>query len=421
VLGGSGNEVLYSVEQTADGGYITVGNTSSNDGDVSGNNGDVDCWVVKLNSIGVIQWQKCLGGLFYDAAFAVHQSPDGSYVMAGRSNDDFWLVKLDAGGDLQWQQYLGGSSEDGAYCMQLTSDGGYIIAGYSYSNDGDVSGHHGGDYSSDYWVVKLDSNHNIQWQKSFGGNELEYGRSVSQTTDGGYIVGGQSQSVNNGDVTKNNGDVDFWVIKLTGNGDIQWQKSFGGSGEDILFSIKPTLNGGYIAAGRTTSNDGDVHGHHGGIYDGWIIKLNTNGFIEWQKCLGGTSSDWLWSVMQTSDKGYVAAGKANSNNDDVNGNHGADDFWIVKLALDTVQAPLSNPALCNQMYPNPAKQFFFIEIPGQEAYSVAIYDAAGRRIYVKQNVSGKLQVDCRRYASGVYFVSAILGNTVRTCKIVKIN
>ncbi len=437
VLGGTGNEELFSIEQTGDGGYITVGYTDSNDGDVSGNHGGGnDCWVVKLNSNGAIQWQKCLGGSHYDVAVSIHQvGIDGGYVMGGyaQSNDgdvtgnhssdyDFWLVKLDVSGIIQWQKCLGGSGDEKAFSMQMTSDGGYIMAGFSYSDDGDVSGHHGELKYNDYWIVKLDSNRNIQWQKSFGGNNLELARSVSETKDGGYIVGGQAESVNDGDVTANHGYIDFWVIKLNKSGDIQWQKCFGGSGDDILFSIKPALSGGYIAAGRTTSNDGDVSGNHGGIYDSWIVKLNAGGSVEWQKCIGGTSSEWAWSIIQTSDKGYAATGQTESNDNDVSGNHGAEDFWVVKLAEDsshTYVPPVVT--LCNQMYPNPARQFFFIEMPWQEVFSLVIYDAIGRRIYVNQNVSGKFKVDCSRFASGVYFVSAINGRSVHTCKIVKLN
>src|SRR5690606_36383484 len=168
--------------------YILTGSSESNDGDVSGNHGNFDCWIVRLDNIGNIQWQKSLGG----------------------------------------------SQEDSSGQIQQTFDGGYIMVGYSRSNNGDVSGNHG---HYDYWVVKLDMSGNIQWQKSLGGSGVDMAHSIQQTIDGGYIVAGLSQS-NDGDVTGNHGGADYWIVKLDDNGNIDWQKSFGGTGSDNAYSIR---------------------------------------------------------------------------------------------------------------------------------------------------------------------------------------
>jgi len=289
-LGGSNDDEAYSVQQTSDGGYIVAGSTRSNDGDVSGNHEEV-WWLV---------W-------------------------------DFWVVKLDRYGDIEWQKCLGGSDSDWAESIQQTSDGGYIVAGYTGSNDGDVSGNHG---EKDFWVVKLDRYGNIKWQKALGGSDSDWAYNIQQTSDGEYIVAGYTGS-NDGDVSGNHGEKDFWVVKLDRYGNIEWQKCLGGSGGggsggDYAYSVQQTSDGGYIVAGETWSNNGDVSGYHGGG-DVWVVKLDRYGDIKWQKCLGGSSWDWAYSIQQTNDGGYIVAGLTRSNDGDVSGNHGEKDFWVVKL------------------------------------------------------------------------------------------
>ncbi|MCD6418321.1 hypothetical protein J7M00_06020, partial [bacterium] len=229
-----------------------------------------------------------------------------------------------------WQKCLGGSDWDEAYSIQQTDDGGFIIAGESYSNDGDVSGNHGG---GDYWVVKLNSAGDIVWQKSLGGSDWDEAYSIQQTTDGGFIVAGESVS-NDGDVSGHHGSsgysADYWLVKFNSAGSIEWQKSLGGSGDDVAFSIQQTTDGGFIVAGYSESNDSDVSGNHSyyGYYDYWVVKLNSAGNIDWQKCLGGSDDDWAYSIQQTFDGGYIVAGYSYSNDGDVSGNHGAYDYWV---------------------------------------------------------------------------------------------
>ncbi len=339
-LGGSGSDRANSISQTSDGGYIMAGYSLSYDGDVSGNHGNGDYWIVKLNATGNIQWQKSLGGIDNDEAQSIQQTSDGGYIVAGWSfstdgdvsgnhgSGDFWIVKLNATGNILWQKSLGGSGSDGAYSIRQTSDGGYIVSGYSRSNDGDVSGSHG---NADYWIVKLDATGNIQWQKSLGGSGDETtGLSIVQTTDGGYIVSGYSRSTD-GDVSGNHGDADAWIVKLNATGSILWQKSLGGSGADGANYIQQTSDGGYIIAGVNSSNDGDVSGNHGKA-DYWIVKLNTTGDIQWQKSLGGSNDESAWYIGQTTDGGYIVVGWSLSNDGDVSGNHGKQDSWVVKLS-----------------------------------------------------------------------------------------
>jgi hypothetical protein len=162
---------------------------------------------------------------------------------------------------IQWQKCLGGSNYDNPASVQQTIDGGYIVAGFSYSNDGDINGHYGSSMS-DYWVVKIDPNGILQWEKSYGGNSDDFATCIQQTSDSGYIVTGYSYSTN-GDVSGGHGGCDYWVVKLDTAGFIQWQKCLGGTSDDYAESIKQTNDGGYIVAGYTQSNDGNVTGYHG--------------------------------------------------------------------------------------------------------------------------------------------------------------
>ena len=347
-FGGSSNDGANSIQLTADGGYIVAGNTGSTDGDVLGFHGGLisDYWIVKLNNTGTIQWQKCLGGSGYDNASSIQQTTDRGFIIGGTtsSNDghvsgnhgrsDYWIVKLSEAGNIQWQKCLGGSGNETAQSIQQTNDEGYIIAGFTNSKDGNVSGFHKGEYY-DSWIVKLDKAGNIQWQKCLGGGSQEIAWSIQQTNNGGYIIAGETYS-NDGDVTGNHGEHDIWIVKLDEAGNIQWQKCLGGSGSDYSKSIQQTNDGGYIVAGYTKSNDGDVTGNHGGS-DIWIVKLDEAGNIQWQKCLGGSSYDQAYSIQQTNDGGYIIAGETSSYDGDIidyrelGYHYHHSDSWIVKL------------------------------------------------------------------------------------------
>ncbi len=352
-LGGVSEDEAYSIQQTSDDGYIIVGMVRSNNGDVSGNHGSYDMWAVKLapdtgtSTPPEIEWQKCLGGTMGDYGFSVRQTVDGGYVIAGLtwSNDgdvsgnhggtDAWIIKLDPSGNIQWKKCFGGTNYDDASSIIQTSDGGFIFTGMTRSNNGDLTGlgYHGG---FDIWVVKLapDTGTNtppiIEWKKCFGGTGDDGLGSIQQTSDGGYIMIGFTTS-NDGDVSGNHGSDDIWVIKLNSVGSIQWQKCLGGSGIDDGGSIQQTFDGGYILTGDTYSNNGDVSGNHGEA-DVWVVKLDATGNIVWQKCLGGTGTEYPQSIQETSDYGFIIAGFTSSNNNDVSGYHGgSDDTWIVKL------------------------------------------------------------------------------------------
>lgn len=338
VYGGTKRDGGAAIAKTADGGYIMAGSTESNDGDVSGNHGLYDAWVVKIDKSGNKTWQKALGGTGYDVANSVITTSDGGYVMAGyaNSNDgdvkgnhgasDAWVVKLNASGNIVWQKALGGTNADEARSITAASDGGYFIAGITLSNDGDVTGKHGG---FDAWVIKLDNSGNKVWQKALGSTGYDVGNAIITTSDGGCVMAGDV-SANDGDASGYHGGLDAWVVKLDGKGNIVWQHALGGTSDDEAKSIMPTSDGGYVIAGGTRSFNGDVSGFHG-AGDAWVVKLDPVGNKVWQKALGGTGFDYAYSITTTTDGGCVMAGSADSKDGDVSGVHGGADAWMVKL------------------------------------------------------------------------------------------
>lgn len=330
-------EYALSIQQTIDDGYIVAGYTKSNNGDLTGNNGEEDYWIVKLDELGNLQWQQNYGGSYEEVTNSIQQTADAGYIVAGwsYSNDgdalenkglaDYWILKLDELGILQWKKNYGGSGSDEAYSIQQTTDGGYIVGGSSKSDDGDVGENNG---NWDYWILKIDHLGNLQWEQNYGGTALDYVYSIQQTNDGGYIVAGTSDS-NDGIANENN---DYWIIKLDDLGILQWEQYYGGSNSEAPTSIQQTIDGGYIVAGWSESNNGDVAGNKG-KEDYWIAKLNELGNLEWEQNYGGVDVDWANAIQQTTDGGYIVAGSSKSNNGDIGANNGNYDYWIAKLGF----------------------------------------------------------------------------------------
>ncbi len=352
--GGSDYDIAQSGIQTNDGGYIFAGSTHSNDGDVTGNHGDYDCWIVKTDESGEIEWQKCYGGSYEESSTSIIQTADGGYIFSAVSSSnngdvttllghhDMWIVKIDASGSIQWQHSYGGNGWDYTYCIIQTDDGGYIFTGFTESNNGDITTNHG---RFDAWVAKINQTGTLEWQKSYGGSQDDYGTSIFQTPDGGYVLAATSES-NDYDLKKNNGFEDFWLVRLTSTGEILWQKSYGGTYEDRTSDVIQTNDGGYLISGQTFSYDKDITGSNGGS-DAWLVKTDTSGNIQWERAMGGSFQESMESVIQTADGGFFAAGYSSSNNGNVIGSHGTADIWLVKLC--TIQAlalTVKDPEYC---------------------------------------------------------------------------
>jgi hypothetical protein len=337
-LGGSSNEEAKSVKATSDGGAVIIGTTQSGDGDITDPPGYIDFWIVKLDAAGTIQWQKTLGSNNTDYAYSIEQTSDGGYVFTGTvgsTNGDvtpsaygsqIWVVKLSSTGAIQWQKTFGGTYEEYGYCIRQTTDGGYIVAGSSSSTDGNVTGNHG---DFDVWILKLSATGTLQWQKSYGGSLFDEAYSIRQTSDGGYVVAAYTDS-NNGNVTGFHGFYDIWVLKLNALGNLVWQKTVGGTGQERPNDIIVTTDNNYMIAGYTNSTDGDSTGVHFGI-DAWVVKLNPAGVIQWQRTYGGNSEEVVTGIVQTAD-GFALSGTTESNDSgDITGSHPSYDGWAFKI------------------------------------------------------------------------------------------
>ena len=319
-----------------------------------------------------ILWEKSLGGKHADYLMDVIATPDYGFILAGSSLSDktgnksqqgngdldYWIWKMKESGDLDWQKSFGGSGNDFLQSVRLTQDGGFILAGVSASKgpnqesitDGNKKDKcRGGD---DFWIIKLDAAGNEQWQKTIGGMSQEKLKSVCPTKDGGYILGGSSSSPKPSSgmeqypeelaqygekKSEAYGNMDYWLVKLDDKGKIVWQKTYGGIYEDELRSIEATNDGGYIVGGYSNSPEsGNKTDDNKGVGDYWILKLDKEGAITWQKTIGGNQDDQLYVVHQTYDGNYVVGGNSNSASsyEKRASNSSGTDFWVLKLGQE---------------------------------------------------------------------------------------
>jgi hypothetical protein len=296
-FGGSDWDSGSSVQQTSDGGFILVGTTTSFGA------GGFDVWLIKTDADGNKLWEKTFGGIRDDRGHSVQQTSDGGFILLGWTESfdareaDVWLIKTDADGNKLWEKTFGGSGSDFGRSVQQTSDGGFILVGYTESF---------GAGWADVWLIKTDADGNKLWDRTFGGSGLDSGSSVQQTSDGGFILVGYTTSFGAG-------GFDVWLIKTDADGNKLWEKTFGGSRRDWGSSVQQTSDGGFILVGYTTSfGAGDV----------WLIKTDANGNKQWDRTFGGSDWDEGWSVQQTSDGGFIIVGWTWS--------FGAGDVWLIK-------------------------------------------------------------------------------------------
>lgn len=339
--GGSFYDKAQSIIETIDGDYVIAGNSQSIDYDLNSNLGNFDCWVIRINHTGSIIWKKSFGGGGYDYARSIIQAPNGGFLCVGETNsqngditnpygqEDFWVVKLNENGEIEWKKNYGGSSNEGGYSACVTNDGNYIIAGSSESSLPEILDNHG---YNDFWVLKIDINGNEIWQKNYGGSNHDYLKKIKKTSDGGYILTGDSKS-SDGNVGGNNGKQDVWTVKINENGIIQWQNNFGGSEDDFSKNVIEDSDGNFIVIGETYSFDLDaVENHSGnGLRDYFVIKLNNLGQKIWSRCYGGESNEYARSIIQSSSDDYIIVGESYSGTGQPTGNHGSADYWLIKI------------------------------------------------------------------------------------------
>lgn len=363
-IGGDNPDLVADIIETYDGGFLIGGSSSSDSsGDKTENtcftNNHIDYWIVKINSSGVIEWQNTIGACGSESLRSIDLTSDGGYLVGGTSisniscdkteintagfngggypgcggaTSDNWIVKVDSTGNILCQKTLGRGpwASDQLTSVSSTSDGGFIGGSWSYAPYGNPV--YGGD---DYWIVKLNSTCTLQWQKVIGGSGSEYFGNIKQLADGNYICGGYSTSDSSGLKSEPSfGLSDFWILKLDTVGNIIWQKTIGGSGDDILNCISPTFDNGFICGGYSNSPiSGLKTSANFGQNDYWVLKLDSIGNIEWQRTIGGSSNDVFATISQLPNGNYFGGGYSNS---DISGNKtenskGGSDYWVFEL------------------------------------------------------------------------------------------
>ena len=339
VYGGIENDLAYSIDRTSDGGFVLAGSTEFEDVSI-GYHGAFDALVMRLDSAGNLLWKRCYGGNNEDTAYSVQQTADGGFILGGSTHsvtgdvsmnngaEDAWVVKLGSAGEIQWEKCLGGPLDDMACCVQQTTDGGYIAAGRIASNTEDeLSDAYG---LGNVLVAKLDASGTVKWQKNYGGVDEERAYSIHQTADGGYIVAGAAGSTT-GIVKGWKGSLDAWILKLDQDGNIVWQNCFGGVDDDLAYSTRQVSGGGFVFVGETSSFDGDVQGTHS-RNDAWVVSLDSDGNILWQKTLGGVFGDAAYDFRQTFDGMLLIGGTCTPLGAwDLTPGHAAYDAWIFKI------------------------------------------------------------------------------------------
>ena len=344
-FGGSKNEVFYSIDKTIDGGYVIAGYTQSVDGDIiTKTAASFDFWIQKFSADNTLEWQKTFGGSEDDSAASIIQTKDGGFAVLGysKSSDtdvsvnagskDFWLIKLSNSGNLLWEKTFGFSGADYGTTLLEAKDGGFLITGVL-----DVSGSNGEGNSKsratkhtggDYWAIKTDGSGNLQWRKFFGGSLSELPLGVVETRNNNFIIVGSSDS-DDFNIENNKGSYDFWMIKIASTGALLLEKSFGGSAIDEARAIAATNDGNFIVVGDTRSSDVDVSLNNGAA-DIWILKISAEGDLIWEKTIGGSSFDVARAIYKTQDNGFLIAGSSRSLDNGFE-NKGQNDALILKI------------------------------------------------------------------------------------------
>ncbi|OEK09328.1 hypothetical protein A8C32_11430 [Flavivirga aquatica] len=343
--GGSDDDRGSCIIQTLDDGYAITGFSKSANGDVTQNNGFNDFWVSKLDSSGTISWEKSFGFSGVDQGISIIQTNDKGFLLTGvldvsasngqgnskstatqHAGGDYWAIKLNTLGEKEWSKFYGGTFTDTPYDAIQTEDNGYIIVGSSDSNDVDIKANKG---SYDFWVVKISETGDLLWEKSYGGSEIDEARAIEKSNDGNYIIVGDTRS-SNLDVSFNNGAADLWIIKISPSGNLIWEKSFGGTNFDAGRSISKTQNGDFIISGSSRSSDNDLNKNNG-QNDAWVLKIDTNGNLKWQKNIGGSSIDLAHDAIEINNKTIISVGESNSSDIDITTNNGFTDLLILKI------------------------------------------------------------------------------------------
>ena len=436
-FGGSGDDGARHVVETTDGAYIIVGESDSNDFDVSENKGSSDLWLFKIDTDGNIIWERSYGGSSFDGAYHILASNDGNYIIAANvisSNGDIqnsygdydgWLIKIDPDGNLLWSKNYGGSGRDIIRTITPINNG-YLAVGSTTSTDEDLSSNNG---IVDVWVMRLTLSGEVIWSENYGGSAIDRANHIIQRNDNSFVITAYSNS-SDGDITNSLGKFDNWIFTIDGNGTLVSEKSIGGSEDDYLFVSIKTIDNGLLVGGSSFSSDGDVISANEGA---WIYKMNENLEIQWEKTFGsekltnvaglvaneddsyyafsgykdtgfddygllkldgsgetifvanygGEESDIATSMIQTTDGGPLLIGYSRSDDGNVDSNYGKADFWIIKMVGDIANHSYEENSNQIDIYPNPSDGQFEIRLNNidHRIDKIVIYNVLGQRVY----------------------------------------
>ncbi len=450
-FGGYSNDNVIRIQQTFDGGFILASiSYSDTGGDKSQPNwGNTDYWVVKIDSNGNKQWDKRFGGALEEDFTSVIQAKDSGYVLAGWSKSsvsgdktqnnwditnnhyDNWVVKIDALGNKQWDKRFGGVDNELMYagCLLQANDGGYLIGSPSASGiSGDKTQASIGWY--DYWIVKMDSNGNKIWDKSYCGLDVDDLTSIISTVDNGFLLGGFSYSDTGADKTQPNwGGKDYWIIKIDSAGNKLWDKDYGGTGNEELYNLYATNDGGYLLAGTSESDiSGDKSEDNLSLLQAWLIKTDSAGNKEWDKTILIDSFAYNVYAMQTNDGCYIVGNstKAQIAGYKTQASWGSYDYWVMKFCIDSVTA-INELTSQTQIavYPNPFTNDLSISLQTENTHEAifTIADLTGKTIYRREetNLASNYtkMLDLSHLTNGIYFVTISCQGNATTKKIIK--
>ncbi|MGH2667457.1 T9SS type A sorting domain-containing protein [Flavobacterium sp.] len=446
-FGGSGLDLLQSIKLTSDGGFILAGTSQSNKGldKKDDSKGQSDFWIIKLDAKGNEMWQQTIGGNGQEMLQSIALTADGGYILGGSSDSDttkaddkgledktgksqdsrgsldYWAVKLDNKGKVQWQQTIGGVYADELKSIAQTKDGGYILGGYSNSP---ASGEKTADAkgAGDYWIVKLDTAGILQWQQTLGGNQDDNLTALIQTKDGGYMAGGNSNSEATDSKSKTNtSGTDFWIVKLDETGTISWQQTYNYGKTDVLTSIVENQDGSYLIAGyaQKETTGKAIRKDKDGINDYIALKIDAKGEELWSKTVGSTGDEVLKKLIETRDGGYILAGTSKGEaSKDKKSAKGGSDFWVVKLKD---KSKPEQQKVTIEAVPNPVTSFTNAIINYEYAYGTAtLYDLNGRQLQ-QQKINGESTVpfDLSNLPSGVYVINISTNVEQNGIKVIK--
>lgn len=426
--GGSGDDQLVSIKQTRDSGFILGGYSASDiSGDKTANSkGNYDYWIIKISKTGSVIWQNTIGGNDIDMLGTLEQTIDGGFLLGGYSfsgisgdksqpskgGKDYWIVKLDQSGIKLWDKTFGGSGNEELTAVANTNNRGYIIGGTSASGKtGDKSDTSRG--MEDFWILKLDRFGNKIWDKTFGGTQSDYCTGIVQVPGSEeYFVAGSSNSGSTGDKSqKKRGGMDYWIIKINATGIKEWDKTFGGDQDDFLSTIIINTANGIMAGGSSRSGaSGEKTGHNRGSYDYWLVSLNWLGNFISDFTLGGIEDDRLIQINEMGRCAYTLAGYSYSgiSGDKTEYPRGSYDYWLVGLkctsktnniATESTTGLQKQPARPPEVFPNPVSDKLFIRSGNSETWS--LYNQQGNLV-LSQLIEGNGMLDVALLPPGIY-------------------